>query len=133
MASFALPNFNLTAGVWHSPGRAPALYGPPDLVTPCNLANGRVSHVLQEVRRTDVRQVLGASASALFPKQTDLRDFSVTSDVDVVEIPLHSGRYYWVAFVDDIAKGFVNEHRWAILPKVHSDGFYDYRWPSIIP
>lgn len=133
MAAFSQPAFNLTAGVWHNPGRAPALYPAPDLVVLCNLANGRVSHVLTNQQRLTVQNLLGASGSVLFPAGSDIRDASCFPNPDAVEIPLGSGRFYWVAFVDDIAKGFANEHRWAVCPKLFTNGFFDYRWPTPIP
>jgi hypothetical protein len=133
MSAFALPNFNLSCRVWHRAGRSPAVYPSPDLTVQCNLANGRVSHVLNSQQRLDTQNSLGASASVLFPKGSDIRDASVDRLPDAVEIPALSGRFYWVAFVDDIAKGFVNEHRWAVCPKIFTNGYYDYRWPSPIP
>jgi hypothetical protein len=133
MSSFAMPNFNLLAGIWHDPKPNPHLYGPPDATSPVNLANGRVSHVLNSQELTLGSSTLLASSSALFPAGTDVRDISVTGNPDAVEIPLGSGRFYWAAFVDDIAKGFVNEHRWAILPKIVIGKYWTYRWPHPIP
>lgn len=133
MSSFAVPNFNLTANVWHNPGIDPSAYPPPDATVICNLANGRVSHVLNSQQRLPAQSQLAASASILFPKLTDLRDASLVPNPDVVEVPSGSGRFYWVAFVDDIAKGFANEHRWAVCPKVWTNGFFNYRWPTPMP
>lgn len=133
MPSFTVPNFNISCGVWHNPGRAPSLYGAPDAVVMCNLANGRVSHVLSMQQRLTVQNALGASGSALFPPGTDIRDASLFHNPDALEIPFGSGRFYWVAFCDDIAKGFTNEHRWAVIPKLFTNGFYDYRWPTPMP
>jgi len=134
MGSFALPAFNLLANVWHDPGRVPNLYPPPHLTVNCNLANGRVSHVLNSQERLINQNTLGASGSVLFPKDTDIRDAACFRHPDAIEIPAGSGRFYWVAFCDDIAKGFPNEHRWAICPKLFTDGrFWDYRWPIPMP
>jgi len=133
MVAFALPNFNLLCGVWHNPGRAPSLYPAPDAVVNCNLANGRVAHVLNSQVRLTVQNSLGASASVLFPIGTDIRDASLFPNPDAVEIPFGSGRFYWVAFCDDIARGFSNEHRWAVCPKLFTNGFFDYRWPTPMP
>lgn len=133
MSSFALPNFNLLAAVWHNPGRVPNLYPAPSATIPCNLANGRVSHVLNSQQRLIAQNTLGASASVLWPAHSDVRDASVGPNPDVVEIPAGSGRFYWIAFMDDIAKGFANEHRWTICPKVFTDGHFDYRWPLPVP
>jgi len=133
MSSFALPNFNLVANVWHNPGVDPSTYPSPSLSAPCNLANGRVSHILNSQKRLPAQSELGASASMLFPINTDIRDASLTPNPDVIEVPAGSGRFYWVAFCDDIAKGFVNEHRWAVCPKVWTNGFFNYRWPTPMP
>jgi len=130
MSAFALPNFNLTARVWHAPARILTALGPPSLTTACNLANGRVAHIQVEQKRLVTQNALGASASLLFPALTDIRDASVFSNPDVIECPALSGRYYWVAFCDDIAKGFANEHRWAICPKAFTDGWFQGRWPT---
>lgn len=60
----------------------------------------------------------------LLPVGTDVRgpqdtvsntDASTQVKGDYVECPSGSGRYYVVAFVDDIGKGFTNEHRDACL------------------
>jgi hypothetical protein len=134
MSSFAMPNFNLDAAVWHNPGSYPPDYPPPDLTLKCNLANGRVSHILNVQQRTPTAQVLIAGSSALFPANSDIRDAACFSNPDVVEIPHGSGRFYWVAYCDDIAKGFANEHRWAVLGKVHAGNFWGpYRWPVPLP
>lgn len=133
MAAFALPNFNLVCNVWHAGGIDPTIYPPPDLSPNVNLANGRVSHVLTALKRLPTLQNVGASGSMLFPAGTDVRDASCGPTPDVIECPAGSGRFYWVAFVDDIAKGFPNEHRWAVTPKLFTDGIYNYRWPKPIP
>lgn len=133
MSSFAMPNFNLVANVWHNPGKFPPFFPSPDFNTPCNLANGRVSHVLSSQPRLVIQNSLGASGSILFPAHTDIRDASVNHNPDVIECPAGSGRFYWVAFCDDIAKGFANEHRWAVCPKLFTDGFFQYRWPFPMP
>ncbi len=133
MPSFAIPTFNLLCNVWHNPGRAPALYPAADFQVGCNLANGRVSHVLTSQKRLIRQDTLGASGSVLFPIGTDVRDASVDPNPDAIEVPAGSGRFYWIAFVDDIAKGFPNEHRWAIAVKLFTDGHFDYRWPRPIP
>ncbi len=108
--AFTLPNFNLTANVWHYAtwfGQMPGTIPVPDFTTACNLALGK-------------RQA-GASAFSewlLLPALTDVRDKrknpTLTPQGDVVEVPAGSGRYYAVVEVDDIGKGFANEHRFAI-------------------
>lgn len=133
MSAFALPNFNLVCNVWHNPPADPLLLGVPDLVAMCNLANGRVQHVLSEMRRLPIQNQLAASGSILFPSGTDIRDAACFRNPDMLEVPAGTRRFYWVAFCDDIAKGFVNEHRWAVCPKVFTNGFFNYRWPVPMP
>jgi hypothetical protein len=62
----------------------------------------------------------------LFPPGTDIRDGSGPSGIDSLECPAGSGRYYYVTNVDDIAKGFANEHRYALVQKYPP-------WPEPIP
>lgn len=80
--------------------------------------------------------VAGLAPVLLLPPLTDVRDKSCTLEPDVVDCPAESGRWYVVSAVDDIGKGFDNEHRCATLSKV-----YDFpgvgvdvpNWPIPIP
>jgi hypothetical protein len=51
----------------------------------------------------------------LVPALTDVRGPQDPVGPDMVEVPAGSGRWYQVVFVDDIAKGFSNEHRTASI------------------
>jgi hypothetical protein len=51
----------------------------------------------------------------MVPALTDIRGPQDTVSFDMVECPLGSGRWYRVCAVDDIGKGFANEHRAALL------------------
>jgi hypothetical protein len=63
----------------------------------------------------------------LVPALTDIRDqFNAFTGKDTVEVPFASNRFYWVTYVDDVAKGFDNEHRLAFLQKVGN-------WPVPMP
>lgn len=65
------------------------------------------------------------------PKGTDIRDASCNHGMtDFVEVPGGSGRWYFVVCVDDVAKGFTNEYRLAILRKSFLTGS---EWPIPIP
>jgi len=67
----------------------------------------------------------------LLPPLTDIRDsFSTAagSSRPIVEVPAGSKRYYGVTFVDDIGKGFPNEHRFACIIKLNA-----YAWPEPYP
>lgn len=82
---------------------------------------------------------LGASSagsSLLLPPFIDIRDPSTAGGVaDLVEVPSASGRWYLVEVVDDVAKGFANEYRLAVIGKVFSStGFPTFpAWPTPIP
>jgi hypothetical protein len=61
------------------------------------------------------------------PALTDIEDsLSGPSGNDKTEIPAGSGRFYEIIEVDDVAKGFNNEHRYGLLRKFGS-------WPAPIP
>jgi len=62
--------------------------------------------------------VYPGGTSVLCPPGTDIRDVSCSARADLVEIPSGSGRWYLIADVDDVAKGFPNEYRSANLWKV---------------
>jgi len=51
----------------------------------------------------------------LVPKLVDVRGPQDTVSADLVEVPAGSGRWYVVVAVDDIGKGFSNEHRTASI------------------
>lgn len=103
---YTLPVFNLAINIWHQPNTP--LIGPPDLVTTCNLTPGR--RVTQDLTNPAFRVFL------LLPKLTDIRSREQQpAQPDIVEVPVASGRYYIVEWVDDSGKGFANEHRIAIV------------------
>jgi hypothetical protein len=109
--SFNLPQFNLHCNVWHAPAIPPV--GAPDLDTLGNLAWGRRVNVTS----TGGTSFLGTPLlcmTLLLPKLTDVRG-DPAGGADVVEVPAGSGRFYRIVFVDDIGKGFANEHRAAVL------------------
>lgn len=134
MAAFALPVFNLACNVWHNPTSRMDHLPVPSASVFCNLANGRVSHLPGWVARQPGTPPSSYQSSALFPIGTDIRDTSVHPNPDIVEIPAGTGRYYWVVYCDDIAKGFTNEHRWAVIQKVYGYGIFSiYHWPTPMP
>lgn len=55
------------------------------------------------------------SMNLLLPAGTDIRGPQDTGFADSVEVPAGSARWYGVYFVDDIGKGFANEHRTACI------------------
>lgn len=115
---YQLPVFNLTCNIWTGIPPTPDVSlpaGPPRLaLVPCALVYGR---------RVNVAST-GGTGSAGIPLQcmnlllnalADIRGPQDDTCNDLVECPAASGRFYWVSFVDDIGKGYANEHRTAGL------------------
>jgi hypothetical protein len=122
--AYVLPAFNLSVGIWRDPHLPPLL---PDLVIRGNLSPGEIGSMHDPV-------AVGAGQPLRFvlmwlrcPPLSDLRPFSLTPSADLVEVPLGSGRFYFVFDVDDVGKGFPNEHRFALLAKGGPT------WPFPIP
>ena len=120
--AFRIPTFGLNVNLWRAGTGAT---NPPDLVFTGNLSPGKRSMMVSTL-------VTGAGAgfaptSALFdyqlfmellcPRVTDIRagDPGNAAFPDLVECPAGSGRYYLVVWVDDVAKGFSNEYRIALI------------------
>ena len=114
---FKLPTFNLTCNI-SSPDVAdtPGIPTPPYRVVnqDCQLTYGRRVQVASTGGTTDVG-VLTLTMNLLLPKDTDIRGPQDTTSFDMVEVPSGSGRWYRVVGVDDIGKGFDNEHRTAAI------------------
>lgn len=110
---YVIPQFPLDVWVWHNQTTYPPT-GPPAFEVEGNLCwNRRVA-----VPSTGGTGLLGVplfTMTLLVPKLTDLRGRRSGGTSDIVEVPALSGRYYEVIYVDDIGKGFSNEHRAAIL------------------
>lgn len=116
--AFSLPVFSITCDIYTGPFNARVFR----VSSPCNLALGR---------RTlwapgDYPVLMGSpniAAQLLLPPGTDIRDASQGAgftfpNVDVVEVPAGSGRWYGCLGWDDFGKGFSNEHRVAQLCKL---------------
>lgn len=122
--AFVLPTFNTTCNIWHLSINVAA---PPDEVDiPCQLRAPSASYI--GLLQPSASQVV--CMCILLPPLTDIRDLNIGggTSTDTVEVPAGTGRYYRVSNVDDIAKGFPNEHRFAILFKVLA-----LPWPTPIP
>lgn len=120
---FTLPQFNLTANIWHGQVDQPPV-GDPDVTTECQL---------YVPSKPDTVQTIGAAAGSLVPiilrvpAGTDIRAQVPTgSPTDMVECPAGSGRFYLTQQVDDAHKGFDNEYRFAVMVALHP-------WPTPIP
>lgn len=113
--AYRLPAFNLlcniTAPVGGAGGTVPVV--PYRLVdVECQLTYGRRAQMSTTGGTSNVG-VLAQTMNLLLPKLTDVRGPQDTGPADLVEVPSGSGRWYSVTFVDDIGKGFDNEHRTA--------------------
>jgi hypothetical protein len=98
--AYIVPAMPLGVNVWLPPAVFPPV-GLPSVVTVGNLSPGRR---VAAAYRTGQDEVF-----VLLPALTDVRIGGV------VEVPAGSGRYYKVASVDDLGKGFANEHRYAAI------------------
>jgi hypothetical protein len=121
--AYILPNFNLLCGVYTNKE-------PPSIVPfPGTFDATLVRITNQECALVFGRRVCQYSTSnaaynifpfvylmsLLTPPLTDLRGWESTQGNDFVEVPQGSGRFYIVNTVDDIGKGYPNEHRTAAL------------------
>lgn len=130
MPIYVIPQFPLTCNVWSWPAvdnfPTPPSGAPRVVACPCQLTYGKRVNV-GSTGGTDFAGVLLQGISLLLPAKTDIRGPQDTVGVDAVEVPAGSGRFYQVIFVDDIAKGFANEHRTATL--VAGDGMWAAPYP----
>lgn len=120
MPSYRLPTFNLFCdiytgggvGFWPQPlpGGLPRVPG-----VACALVFGHRVNV-PSTGGTGSAGVPILAMSLLLPPLTDLRGLQDgLTGPDVVECPVGSGRWYGCAWVDDIGKGYPNEHRTGCL------------------
>jgi len=114
--AFVLPVFNITVNIWHAAAVPPV--GAPALSPLANLCAPK--------RNPSDKVFPNPHMILLLPALTDVRSIALAGVQDVIEAPAGSARYYRVAFVDDVAKGFANEHRFALLEQVGL-------WPTPIP
>lgn len=115
--AFRLPTFNLVCNISQPPvlGTPSVPPGPYRLYhQTCQLTYGRRVQVASTGGTTDPG-VLVLSMNLLLPPLVDVRGPQDVGGFDMVEVPAESGRWYQVIGVDDIGKGFDNEHRTASL------------------
>lgn len=102
----------LTANVWRGPHAAGVQ---PALITKC---------ALRYVRVAGAAAALASSPSTVtllcVPAHSDLRGADQATPRDQVEVPAGTGVFYLVQSVTDVAKGFPNEYRIAVLARVSS-------------
>lgn len=115
--AFSVPSFPLLANISQPDSlgdlRAPT---PPfrEVDVPCNLAWGRRVNTMS-TGGTGFSGVPVNCIDLLLPKLTDVRGPQDSVGPDLAEVPAGSGRWYQVTCVDDVAKGFTNEYRIAVL------------------
>lgn len=111
MPVYVLPTFNLQCNLWRQLGTA-GVYLTPDLSPTCNLTPGR--RVLFQGFTVGINEC-PFGMQLLLPALTDIRARWNNVDGDLVEVPVGSHRFYSVLGVDDLGKGFANEHRLALI------------------
>jgi hypothetical protein len=115
--AYRLPTFNAECHIFTPDvaGEAAVPTNPPRLAyVQCQLTYGRRVQVASTGGTSQVG-ILTLTMNLLLPKLTDVRGPQDTVSFDMVECPADSGRWYQVVGVDDIGKGFTNEHRTASL------------------
>lgn len=120
--AFSLPTFNLLCNVWSN---SSPVTGPPRAQFACNLAWGRRVQAFSDPAFV----ATGLMMTLLLPAGTDIRSYIQGGGGDWVEVPAGSGRRYLSYSVDDIGKGFDNEHRAAVLVQDYTHG----AWPTPMP
>lgn len=113
---YVIPAMPLSLNVWHNFATGSHAYAAPDVTCACNLTPGRRTFMNLVVRATmlDGIAIMGFSMEVLVPKLTDVRTNTGSLPPDVFECPAGSKRMYLAMYVDDIGKGFANEHRFVI-------------------
>ncbi len=149
LMAYTLPTFNLNVNIWRYGNDVQA--NPPDVTSGGNLvANYRgdqspIVVALDTVANMQVRvKEVAWLMTLLLPKGTDVQPYMggpVHNFGDCVEVPAGSGRFYVVLFVDDIGRGFQNEHRFAVISPLYGlltaqavfTGWNTPAWPAPIP
>lgn len=109
-AVYTIPVMPNVVNIWRN---GAAYTDPPDVVTVGNLALGR--RVAGSKLQDGTTNPSDGGMWLLVPKDTDIRDSKALTGEDMVEVPGGTGRLYTVKWVDDIGKGFANEHRFGVL------------------
>lgn len=122
--AFVQPQFNITCNIYTWPfalGNAPRTADQQCQLRAPAANNGGFGSGLLAV--TQIIQLL-------LPAGTDIRDIycAPINAADIIEVPAGSGCHYQVMWVNDIGKGFPNEHRYATLAKTAA-----VPWPVPIP
>jgi len=133
--AFTLPTFNLVCNVYTGPWLTKSLRLTDE---PCNLAWGRriASHQVFS-NPFSGGNALNGMITLLVGAGVDVRAFPLYPVSDIFEVPSGSGRWYIATFVDDIGKGFSNEHRGVELsqvsPQADAVRWAGSQWPTPMP
>jgi hypothetical protein len=132
--AFSVPSFPLAVDIYSGPWLTKVLR----LSTTGNLALGRRGQTFPDFEDVGTPQVSTGPMYLLLPALTDVRDMNQNIAAnDLVEVPSGSGRWYGVLLVDDVGKGFANEHRYAHIDKiserVNAGAFAGLFWPTPLP
>lgn len=119
---YTLPTFNLNVKINRF---ATGKVGPGNVLAVGNLAWGKRTAVPSN-SGSGSSAATGTTLTLLLPAHTDIRDAFCVGGPDYVECPSGTGRWYQVVIMDDIGKGFANEHRAAVLQKSAT-------WPVPVP
>jgi hypothetical protein len=120
---YVVPSFPLLANIWQDWKAATPVYATPFLRNqPCNLSPGKRVFLTytNPVNNPQGTNCCAFPMELLIGKLTDVRCGSTTGGPDLIEVPANSKRFYQVAYVDDIGKGFANEHRLVIMYMVNA-------------
>ncbi len=130
--AYSLPDFNLSCDIYTGPWLTKVFR----LTSDCNLAIGRRGMFIP-FDWANSGPLYTPLPQLLVPALTDVRDSSCTGESDVIECPAGSGRWYRVVGVDDLGKGFPNEHRFAFCAKIYDQmdhaRYPGLQWPTPIP
>ncbi len=131
--SFSLPTFNLSCDIYTGPWASRVFR----LTTMGNLAWGKRTQGFFGSYPSGTFSPSTQPEVLLLPPLTDIRSAVISVQTDMVEIPSGSGRWYTVQAVDDIGKGFTNEHRAAIVTQasqyIDATDFPGLFWPVPMP
>jgi len=137
--AFRTPTFNLAFNIWRVTN---TVGNPPDVVGFCNLSCGKRGLQAIGAQNSPIglagtaayAKSLDAYTELLLPALTDIRPLdSPLGEMDCVEVPAGSGRYYWVSWVEDVAKGFANEYRLALVIRLTGQWAAITANPWIVP
>lgn len=120
--SFVVPQMPLSCNIWLHFQPGVSTYASPDVTISCNLTPGKRVFMNTDNLRiysTDGRTVFGQCVELLLPKLGQISAGSPAKTPSVVEVVPGSQRMYWVVYVDDVGKGFANEHRMAVMRMIN--------------